>query len=190
MKENEPFEPIIQMQSVNVWMTALFRPSVSTYESLLKDPLAGIWRALSWFLGFSLVNAGILTLEPIILRGVEVSWDLIILSLFISSSFVGYFMFAIVIIELVAQFLGGKGDFTKLFYSFSTFSAPLTVLITAFDLFTSSFFPFFLLPVAYGFLLGIVACKAVHQFGWSKAFISLGPIIFGFACLFGFAAIL
>ena len=180
--------PLFQFRSVKVWVAALFRPSVSTFERLLKDPLAGSRRALLWFIGFSLFNGCIIILESFILRAV-MSWDLIIISFFISLFSTTLLIFSIVIIEVISEFLGGQGDFSKLFYGFSTFGAPLTTVSMSLDI-----LPFanilWLVPIGYGFILALMVCKAVHQFTWGKALISVTPIALSFIVLLGFAAIL
>lgn len=180
--------PLLEFSAVKVWFFALFLPTVPTFERLLADPRAGTKRAVLWFVGFSILNASILVLEPFLLRGI-ISWDLIVISIFMSLFFSALFIFFAAITEMFAELMSGEGDFSKLLFGFATFGAPMTTILVIQDL-----VPFIaiirVLTVVYCLVLGHLACKAVHQFRWKKVFISLAPITIGAIIFAGFAAIL
>ena len=131
-----PQEEIPPESWINIWVDALTKPSVDTFERLTDDPHATIRRAFIWMfitgaLGAivsALVNLGltagsgaegILGFSSLILIClVPVGGLLAVLGLIISAG----------ITQAIATVLGGEGSFSKLAYAYASYAAPLSLV--------------------------------------------------------------
>ena len=102
------------------------------------------------------------------------------------------------LIQWIARFLGGQGNFDKMAYAFGAITAPMTI-ITAFLIPINAipFASFCTLPLLivlglYVTYLEIAAVKAVHGFGWLEAAIAvfLPVILLVFLCAFAVLGIM
>jgi hypothetical protein len=177
---------------------ALTRPSVATFECLLREPNATPRRAYTWIAVTALVayllswllsaiwvgslGGGTLAenLEGVALHsvcGAAVAPVAAVLG----------FIISVGLTHAVAGVLGGTGTYSELAYSYAAYQAPLA-LITA-VLSASPYLSYLSYAISlYLIILNVLAVKAVHGFGTGKAIVcalvlpamALGAII---ACL-------
>jgi Yip1 domain len=188
----EPAQPPAEMappqQSfIDVWVKALTKPSVATYEEFVSRPGVSLGRAFSWvfvaafvgsifgFLGVilsgNLSNLG-LDQSSEFLQGVSFPFLLFVCGVPLSAAFsiVGLVIVA-GISQLAARLLGGVGTFTQLAYAFAAYLAPMSIVTSVLGL-----IPFVaclnVLLGLYGLVLNVIAVKAVHRFDWGRAVIA------------------
>jgi hypothetical protein len=197
----EPPGPQRSYSWSEVWVNAITKPTVETYEDIVADPAASASKAYTWVLitafisyvisiGLSfLLNAllGVTGLEQFgIIEGITSSLLIVmccapILSLL---AVLGLVINA-GISQFVAGLLGGTGSYNELAYAFGAYQAPLTLITGAI-----SVIPYLnclgILFVIYGIVLNVIAIKAVNKFDWAKAIVSSVIVIVGifafFAC--------
>lgn len=185
-----------------VWLSAVIRPSVATYEGLVRDPRATANRAYAWVFVSSLVGFGLSWLIGLVfpnpmaallaampesdsslgpqliflICGAPVAGVLAVVSLALSAG----------LSQLVASALGGTGTYGKLTYALAAYLTPLTPIssvISAIPLVNCLALPLAL----YALVLNVIAVKAVNQFGWGKA-VASSVLIFA-AILIGVAVL-
>jgi hypothetical protein len=163
----------ISLPWYEVWINALFRPSVAVYETILQDIQATPKRAYIWLIISGLIN-GVITafVQPpqrrpiVIVVGAPLHAIAAVLFFIVIAGF----------IQLLAQVLGGTGTYSKLVYALATFNAPTTIissllLLLPYGLGINAAFG------VYGAILSTIAVKVVHQFEWSKAIVATLPVI-------------
>jgi hypothetical protein len=177
---------------------------VTTFEEISQDPGASLGRAYLWIALGSIISSfvsaivvatqgtfntlfseeagegigGILgSTFGTIVCGVPIG---VIISL------IGFTIMAGVI-YLIAKLLGGVGTFTATAYVIAAIGFPLGIVTSLFTLLNVIPFlacltaPLLILLAIYGIVLQVTAVKAVHQFGWGSAVISvLGLLILVF----------
>ncbi len=160
-----------------VWIAALFRPSVSTYQDFVSRPKVSTRRAFTWIFVASWISYNLVFIGEAV-QGLfigEIRTYLLfsllcatpIMSLF---SIIG-FVLNVGLCQWLGSALGGSGTSPKLAYAFAAYIAPLfivTSLLGTVPAFSFLLFPFY----AYGVFLNILAVKAVHDFGWGRALAS------------------
>lgn len=164
------------------WAGILRYPSVTNFEILLLNPNAKRRTAYNWMavvgIGLSIISflPVALTLQQLTggpQRNVLIVTGVVVLCSLPLNAVASIFglVFAVTIQNSSAQLLGGKGTFDQLVYAEATFAAPLFLVSS-----TLSVLPYLNLltvPVAiYSCILSVMAIKAVHQFGWTKAIVS------------------
>jgi hypothetical protein len=125
-----------------VWINALTRPSVATFEGFVQDPNATDRRAYTWVFVSSLTSFAI----PVVLSTLLVAvlgtdmqgglwwakyWSMLMAS--ICAPFGAAFTLIVFVIiagitQLIAGALGGTGTYSKLVYAFAAYMAPLTLI--------------------------------------------------------------
>ncbi len=177
-------QPSRSFSWIQVWTNALTRPSVATFEELVRDPNATPGRAYAWVFIASLIGYVLSVLIQLALAGITGSASRVesevaavaggsIIALVCASPVVAALgvlglMISAGITQLVASAIGGTGTYSKLVYAFAAYSAPLT-LITA-VLGSIPYANCLAFPLSlYAIVLNVTAVKAVHQFGWGKA---------------------
>ena len=159
-----------------IWIDALTRPSVPTYEGFLQDLHATSKRANIWLISSGIISAFSLVfaqpqqngLSPIALA--TCSTPIFATAVVISTIVIAG------IIHLLARVLGGTSTHAKLFYALATFSAPMTIISSL--LAVIPYGPWLNVAVGgYWVVLSAIAVKAVYQFEWRKAIIAILPII-------------
>jgi hypothetical protein len=207
----EPIKPTYETYTWSqVWTKATLQPSVETYESLIRDPNAGVNRGILWVFLVTLVGFLLATLVQYFFLSLDISifglgestagifgslWLQLICGAPIAAiiAVVGLIIWA-GITHLIAAVLGGQGEFGDLVYGFAAFSAPISLvtmllgsipyigcLITLLGLYTV--------------ILTVIAIKAVYGFDWVRAIISalLIPILvfcFASVCVLSTIALL
>lgn len=172
--ENLHLEPEAETEALTwqqAWDKALVHPSVTSFEALAADPGAGSGRAYQWiFLSSIVANAPTLCFAPLVAIATVFGAALYIITTHLS-----------------AKLLRGTGAYDQLAFSMAAFIAPLAVLLGGIS-FVSNFAPivgFLALPVwLYWLILGVLAVRAVHDFGWGRALLANLLIPGGLVALF------
>jgi len=183
-----------------VWVNAITKPTVKTYEDIVADPAASASKGYTWVLitafisyvisiGLSfLINAllGTSGLEQFgIVEGITSSLLLVMCCAPVLS------LFAVLALALnagisqfVAGLLGGTGSYNELAYAFGSYQAPLTLITSAI-----SVIPYLnclgILLGIYGIGLNVIAIKAVNKFDWARAIMSSVIVIVGILAFVG-----
>ncbi len=191
----EPFSPSDlsageSSPSHEVWIGVLTRPSENTFrEYLNRDRPAQLQRAFLWisvaavlgtilsFLISSLIGTGPFTQFPTDQFGAFEPADLgfgglilgliclVPLAAILAPLFFGIYAG---IVQLIARLLGGAGSFQEMAYAMAAYSAPLAVISN----FLSAIPVIVCLTVPlgiYGFVLNVIAVKAVHRLDWVRS---------------------
>lgn len=194
--------PLAQQSFSDVWMKALTKPSVATYQDFVSRPGVTLGRAFIWvfvasFLGSIFAFLGVylsgglsnLGLDEVssVAPGVPLPFLLFVCGVPFSAVS-GMISLAIVagVSQLVARALGGTGTFTQLAYSFAAYLAPMSIVTSLVGIIPIIGCLNVLLGL-YGMFLNVVAVKAVHRFDWGRAVISsvafLAVILVIVACI-------
>jgi hypothetical protein len=164
-----------------VWFTALTRPTVDAYDSLLRDPNARPSRSVIWLISAGLITGliGALTfqLNPQVDQALALleangqfssltqSLGILMLCLVPVSGVMNLIGAAIGIgiVHLVADLFGGKGSYSELLYLYAAYSAPVTILSVVLGI-----IPFvggcLALPLGlYNIYLYVLAIRSAHK---------------------------
>jgi hypothetical protein len=181
-----------------VWIRALTRPSVATFERLLRDPYASSGTAYAWVFYSALVGTGLASLVQSafpdsvgassvgagVICGAPVAAVLSVLGLIVTAG----------ITQFVAGLLGGIGTYRELVYATAAYLAPLSLIESVVG--EIPVFNYLLIPLAlYGIALNVIAVKAVNRFGWGSAIaasvlVFVGIVVMVAIAVFAFLALL
>lgn len=170
-----------------VWLRALTKPSVATFEELLRDPRAAGGRAYWWIFIGTLVSQAITLL---ILIGIHQSPRLSALQKFSLSSsgakpeiyactllispFLAIFAlwFFSNITQWFARMFDGKGTASELIYIRAAYLAPIGIITTPLNVIPIIAYLNIVLSF-YLVMLEVIAVKTVNRFGWGAAIASV-----------------
>ena len=171
-----------------VWISALTKPSVETYESLVRDPGASANKAYGWVFICALIGYAI---SSVISLAIGALFETSSIAGFNTGALFGSSLFALVccvpifailavvgliinsgLTQFVARILGGTGTYSELVYANAAYTAPLSLVSSIVGA-----IPFVNLclgiPLAiYYLVLAVIATNAVNKFGWGKAVFS------------------
>jgi hypothetical protein len=181
---SEIMEPTIDQQPgerlswIKVWISVLTRPSVATFERILRDPQASTRRAYLWifisaFIGVIILNVyWKLGVIPHLQLSTMVFSLILICTPFIALGEVLFLALVVWVTQWIARrIFGGSGTYASMIYAMAAIWAPLTIvaiLISGIPYVKYLAYP---LPI-YTFVLGVMAIKAVNQISWKRAVIS------------------
>ncbi len=181
-------QPSPSMPWYNVWIDALFQPSIKTYEDLAHSPDAAgekpyLWMALSTLVGVTPVAllqllcqlSSLLTLASPDGGAGAIAGTIVLLVvcfglLVIPVALVAlWFVIGTGVTHLLARAFGGKGTYRQLAYVFAAYAAPMGIAIMLLNMIpcVGPMIVFFL--GIYGTVLSVIAVEAVHQIGWGAA---------------------
>ena len=174
---SEILEPTIEEQPGEklswgkVWISVLTRPSVATFERILRDPQASARRAYVWIFTSFLVGSLINILIINMMSSANTGYNTITCGPVIQAV-VAILSLALVtwmIQSIASRFFGGSGTYASMIYAFAAWAAPMYLVSSA-----TSEIPYIniclTIPLAiYGIVLGVVAVKAVNKIGWGQA---------------------
>lgn len=188
-QEPDPYamQPAASRSWSDIWISALTKPSVETYEGIISDPDASPNRGYKWVFLAGLVASVVTFLISAVITGLAgadaaEAYGLgalaggSLLQLFCIAPFAAVMsVIGLIISAGVTQFfasaLGGTGTYSKLVYALAAYAAPLS-LITA----VISPIPgvnCLAIPLGFfGLVLNVIANKAVNQFSWGRAIAS------------------
>lgn len=187
-----PMESAVSQPWSEVWISAITKPSVETFEDFIRYPDATANRGYKWIFVAGLIASIFSFLVSLFITGIFGSGSpdpYNVAGLFGSSIYflicaaplsailgVVGLMISAGITQFFASALGGTGTYSKLAYAFAAYFAPLSLitgLITAIPYLNCLAFPL----GVYGIVLNVIANKAVNQFSWGKAIASSVVII-------------
>jgi hypothetical protein len=176
-----------------VWTMVLTKPGVDTFKKILNDPQATAERAYKWIFWTGTVGMLISTIIAIFqlssVRGARVDIGAALPSLGCGMLIVGivcvvFFAIGNAITQFIARMLGGEGEYGDFQYVAGAYSAPLIMVNIAVSAFTSPSSSLGFLAIInlaltlYQFALQVMAVKAVNNFGWGKALVTvLIPVV-------------
>jgi hypothetical protein len=169
-----------------VWLRALTKPSVATFEEILRDPHAASGRAYTWMIIATVVG---LVARLLIMMLINLSPGLSALQklgpspqikpeslacALLLSPFIAAFglWFSSHIIQMFARMFDGTGTYSQLVYVRAAYLAPIGIItnpLSAIPIIGYLGLLFSLYPV----ILEVIAVKTVHRFGWGSAIASV-----------------
>lgn len=171
--------PAASLTWSEVWISALTRPSVATFEGFVQDPDATTRRAYNWVFISGLISYAITALGNMVFSaGTQSTPDtsgtlgmLICVAPIVALGSVLGLALSAGITQWIASALGGTGTYSKLAYAFAAYLAPLALISGG--LTSIPYLNLLSIPLSiYGIVLNVIAVKAVHQFSWEKAIAS------------------
>ncbi len=155
----------------SMWLTALTRPSVATYEGLIREPHASAGSAYTWVFISTLIGGSIISLVPLVSQWAQQQpVDITLLLAIPVTSIVTVLVWGMFVgcTQGIARLLRGGGTYTKAAYASSLFSAPLTIAVSVLSLIPHTGWLLVCLYIYWCFLY-IVAVQAVNRISWIKA---------------------
>jgi hypothetical protein len=154
-----------------VWITAVTKPSTSTFERLVQDPQASANRAYPWIF----VSATIAFALSWLLQAAQgmVPGLLVFCAPVVGGAAILGTIFGTAIIQWLARSMGGLGTYDKTLYCFAAYGAPLGLLSSVLAPIPAVGAWLNLALNLYSLVLSVIALKAVHQFTWGKAVTAL-----------------
>ena len=181
-----------------VWISAITKPSVETFEDFIRYPDATANRGYKWIFIVGLV-ASILSFlisfaitslfgggssDPYSLTSLFGGTFFLIICMAPLTAILGVvgLMISAGITHFFASALGGTGTYSKLAYAFAAYYAPLSIVTSLLG--AVPYLNLLAIPLGlYGIVLNVIANKAVNQFSWGKAIASSVVIIAGILLL-------
>jgi hypothetical protein len=169
-----------------VWFRALIKPSIATYEGLLRDPHATSGRAYTWLILGTLVGLVARLLIALIINqspqlsalqklgpSAQLKPEVLACSLLLSPLVVAFSLwFSSHIVQMFARMLDGTGTHSQLVYLRAAYLAPVGLITN----------PLSAIPIVgylgllvslYVVILEVIAVKTVNRFGWGSAIASV-----------------
>jgi hypothetical protein len=171
-----------------VWISALTKPSVETYERLVHDPGASANKAYGWVFICTLIGYALSSLIGLAIGGL---FDTNAIPGFNSGALFGSWFIQFIcclpivailavvglvintgLTQLIARALGGTGTYSELVYANAAYLAPISLVSSI--IFAIPYVNLCLsIPLAiYSMALTVIAINAVNQLGWGKAIVA------------------
>jgi hypothetical protein len=165
-----------------IWLAAVTRPTVATYQDLARHPQVGSRDAWIWLLGSGLLSGVFMSQGSFHVRtGAAMDSSLALaIAVFALMAVLSWASFA-ACIQGIARLMKGGGNYQSLIFVFAAFNAPLMLLTSGLSLVPRGGA---ILMVLYLYWLALysVAVRAAHQVSWLKA---AGAVLFSLAALSG-----
>jgi Yip1 domain len=165
-----------------IWLAAVTRPTVATYQELACHPQVGSRDAWIWLLGSGLLSGVFMSLGSVHARtGAAMNSSLALaIAIFALMAVLSWASFA-ACIHGIARLMKGGGHYQSLIFVFAAFNAPLMLLTSGLSLVPRGGA---ILMVLYLYWLALysVAVRAAHEVSWLKA---TGAVLFSLAALSG-----
>lgn len=199
-----PYEPLSWWES---WTSAIFKPSVATFERIANDPQASILRASLWVFFGALVGMLIsvplgLVFNPDMVNQLQqvtgelgsaltatLGLMLCVVPLSALFSVLGMIISG-ALIQLVARLFGGQGTLEGTLNALAAITAPLTPVSALLGVIPVVGYCLALPVSLYIMVLNVMAVKASNRFGWGAAVAAVllpGLVIGGLCCCAAFA---
>lgn len=173
------------------WKKALTKPSLATFEELIRDPHASAKRAYCWMFFSSLILGGITSLITLGLyflsfpESIKISQlidDFISNGLIFAGISVLYLIVNAGVLHFIAHALRGTGSFSKLVYALAVYRSPFYLIVGMGKLLfglNPCLVNLIVQPSAiYCIILDILATRVVYQFDLGKAVLTNAIIYF------------
>lgn len=180
--------PVSSQSWSEVWISAITKPSVATFESFVQDTNATSRRAYKWVFVSTLIGYTFSVLIGLVLAavfgigllegpdaaialGTALISSLLILACggpIVALLGVLSLMIWAGIIQSSARSRGGTGTYSELAFAFATFVAPLSLIMSVLGSIPFvNYLNYFIM--VYEIVLSVIAVKAVHTLAWGKA---------------------
>lgn len=183
---------------LQVWVTAVTKPSEQTFIDLTESSSATVKTALIWVFIASTISAIFQSILQAVYAAMGVTPQIPIPGLeeytqsaaagSIGSALLGicfsplvgvigvlFFALVVAVIQWVAKLFGGFGTFEKLAYAFAAIGAPVSLTTSALTLLSAIPYIGLLFSTLsfgvsiYAMVLQVMAVKGVNRFGWGPA---------------------
>jgi hypothetical protein len=163
-----------------IWLAAVTRPTVATYQELARQPHVSSLDAWIWLFASSFLSGLFISLGPILVRARPAFDQGLALAVFTIIAVLAWAIFA-VCIQGIARLFKGGGTYQTLIYVFAAFNAPLMLLASGLSLVPHSGLVLIALYL-YWLVLYSVAVHGAHQLSWVKA---VGAVLLSLMLLSG-----
>jgi len=163
-----------------IWLAAVTRPSIATYQELARQPHVSSMDAWIWLFASSFLSGLFISLGPILVRARPAFDQGLALAVFTIIAVLAWAIFS-VCIQGIARIFKGEGTYQSLIYLFAAFSAPLMLVTSGLSLVPHSGLVLIALYL-YWLVLYSVAVQGAHQFSWMKA---VGAVLLSLMLLSG-----
>ena len=163
-----------------IWLAAVTRPTVATYQELARQPHVGSLDAWIWLFGSSFLSGLLISLRPVFVRPAFDQGLALAIPIFAIIAVLAWASFA-VCTQRIARLFKGGGTFQSLIYVFAAFNAPLMLLASGLSLTPRSGLVLIALYF-YWLVLYSIAVQGAHQFSWMKA---VGAVLLSLMLLSG-----
>jgi hypothetical protein len=188
--EESPATTVTQPHAIwpRIWLIAVTRPAVSTYQAIARQPTASIRHAYIWMCSSSLIAALIPFLAHLV-QEKQVDTGLLLVGPIPATITVLAWMIFTSCAHWIVRLFKGVSTYSSLAYAFAAFSAPLTIVANLLALIPGSGL---LLAgqYIYWLVLYALAIRAVSRFSRKRA---VGVLLISllFTCsLFGLVSLL
>jgi len=179
---SEIMEPTIEEQPGEtlswgkVWISVITRPSIATFERIIRDPQAKPRRAYLW-VGLTALIGAIMTGAISRMghfsnqQGLGTSFLYNCAPANIISALLSLVAVSWVAQRIAGGFFNGRGKYASMVYASGAFYAPIILisgLISGIPYVNCLSIPLLI----YAIVLGVMAVKAVNQIGWGQAAVS------------------
>jgi hypothetical protein len=168
---------------LQIWRTAVTRPTVAAYQDLFQLANPSASKAWLWLFVSSLLSGALISIAPFVTESAPAGLALAVLVFAVSVVLV-WAIFA-GCTHAVARLFHGRGAYTALIYLFAAFSTPLVLFAGVVSLLPRSGLLLGALYL-YWLILYVVATQAVYQISRAKAliavliaFLLVGSALFG-----------
>ena len=158
----------------HIWLTAISRPKLSTFEKLAVSPQATTRRAYTWLGAAALAGWAVPALASLARGGLPVP-VVVVAALVLWGLTLVWFSLAHGAADYLAQIFGMRLPFDRMAYTAASFCAPLVIVAGAL-MAGPGFMRALLLPLLiYAFYLDVLAVRAVYRLGWAQGLVAAAP---------------
>lgn len=162
---------------VNIWLQAINKPSVETYQQMLQEESeATVSKAVMW-VALAGVITGVISMVPVVLAAPEaLIFSVIQVVIGPIIAVIGFVMSSWLFKRISLGAFGGKDEFSQQTYLLGAVQAPMSIIAALVSVIPVAG-QFLALPVViYNLYLTALVLNAVHDYGRGKAF---GTIVIG-----------
>jgi hypothetical protein len=169
-----PGRPMPAPNWAHIWLTAITRPKLSTFEKLAVNPRASTRQAYTWLGAAALAGWGAPALTSLARGGLPAPAVLLAM-LVLAGLTLAWFSLAHGAADYLAQIFGTRLPFDRIAYAAASFCAPL-VIIAGVLMAGPGFMRALLVPLlGYAFYLDVLAVRAVYRLGWVHGLVAAAP---------------
>jgi hypothetical protein len=159
---------------VDIWVAAITRPQIATFEKLAASPSASTRQAYTW-LGAAAVAGWAIPALVSLARGGLPAWVIMLALVALAGLTLAWFSLAHGAADYLAQIFGTRLPFDRIAYAAASFCAPL-VIIAGVLMAGPGFMRALLVPLlGYAFYLDVLAVRAVYRLGWVHGLVAAAP---------------
>jgi hypothetical protein len=158
----------------DIWLAAISRPRLSTFERLAARPQASTRQAYIWLGAAALFGWAVPALASLARGGLPAPAAVLAVAI-LAGLTLAWFSLAHGAADYVARHLGVRSPFDRMAYTAAAFCAPLVIVAGAL-MAGPGFLRALLLPLlGYAFYLDVLAIRAVYRLGWWQGLAAAAP---------------